>query len=224
MIWLICDTNNYSIHIPGWLMKWLNLITVPDSASSEPGSVTWLATNYLRNHTEKITTFWSQNISFWTELYRHIHYFNAKLLGKYSQTPVWQLWYSCQILHLISFQNNLTWPNSDTVGVEGLGWNTVKLLFGMQKNPSLFTWFLYWKLPVDRDVIHFICHFHQSGGINARECFHGPAAPQSVMLGALIVWWPTSIWCFNWQWQKALCMGAVPNETRRGIKKGKCML
>ena len=38
-------------------------------------------------------------------------YFNAKLLGKYSQTPVWQLFDSCQILNLINFQNNLTWPN-----------------------------------------------------------------------------------------------------------------
>ena len=41
------------------------------------------------------------------------HYFNAKLLGKYSQTPVWQLCDSCQILDLINFQNNLTWPNSN---------------------------------------------------------------------------------------------------------------
>ena len=49
----------YSIHVPGWLQKWLNLITAPSSVSNEPGSVTWLATKYLktvswRNHTEKI--------------------------------------------------------------------------------------------------------------------------------------------------------------------------
>ena len=45
------------------------------------------------------------------------YYFNAKLLGKYSQTPVWQLCDSCQILDLINFQSNLTWPNSNTAGI-----------------------------------------------------------------------------------------------------------
>ena len=63
----------------------------------------------------------------------------------------------------------------------------------MQKN-SPFTWFLYWKLPTDTDFIHFICQFHQYCGINARECFHGPVAPEQGMLGALIVWWPASFW------------------------------
>ena len=48
---------SYSIHVPGWLLKWLNLITAPGSVSNEPGSVTWLATKYWktvswRNHTE----------------------------------------------------------------------------------------------------------------------------------------------------------------------------
>ena len=60
----------YSIHVPGWLLKWLNLITAPGSVSNEPGSVTWLATKYLktvswRNHTEKLTTLWPWNVSFW---------------------------------------------------------------------------------------------------------------------------------------------------------------
>ena len=50
----------YSIHVPGGLQKWLNLITAPGSVSNEHGSVTWLATKYLRtvswrNHTEKLT-------------------------------------------------------------------------------------------------------------------------------------------------------------------------
>ena len=63
----------YSIHVPGWLQKWLNLITAPGSVSNEPGSVTWLATKYLktvswRNHTEKLTTCWAQNISFWLKI------------------------------------------------------------------------------------------------------------------------------------------------------------
>ena len=34
----------YSIHVPGWVLKWLNLITAPGSVSNQPGSVTWLAT------------------------------------------------------------------------------------------------------------------------------------------------------------------------------------
>ena len=46
------------------------------------------------------------------------HYFNAKLLGKYSQTPVWQLCDTCQILDLINFQNNLT--NSNTAGIRSI--------------------------------------------------------------------------------------------------------
>ena len=59
----------YSIHLPGWLQKWLNLITAPGSVSNEPGSVTWLAIKYLksvscRNHTEKITILCPQNITF----------------------------------------------------------------------------------------------------------------------------------------------------------------
>ena len=63
----------YSIHVPGWLQKWLNLITAPGSVSNEPGSVTWLATKYLKtvswgNHTEKLTTWWPQNISFWPKI------------------------------------------------------------------------------------------------------------------------------------------------------------
>ena len=39
----------YSIHVMGWLLKWLNLITAPGSVSNEPSSVTWLATKYLKN-------------------------------------------------------------------------------------------------------------------------------------------------------------------------------
>ena len=42
--------------------------------------------------------------------------------------------------------------------------------------------------------MRFICQFHQSWGINARECFHWLAAPQQGMLGALIVCWPASFW------------------------------
>ena len=86
-IWL---NASYSIHVPGGLLKWLNFITAPGSVSNEPGSVTWLATKYLKtdswvNHTENFTTLWPQNISFWPKI---------KILSK-----------------------QLTWSNSNTAGI-----------------------------------------------------------------------------------------------------------
>ena len=36
------------------------------------------------------------------------NYFNAELLGKYSQTPIWQLCDSCKIIDLINIENNMT--------------------------------------------------------------------------------------------------------------------
>ena len=76
----------YSIHVPGWLQKWLNLITAPGSVSNEPGSVTWLATKYFktvswRNHTEKLTTWWPQNISFWPKINIPSSYFTMVMLN-----------------------------------------------------------------------------------------------------------------------------------------------
>ena len=78
--------KHYSIHVPGWLQKWLNLITAPGSVSNEPGSVTWLATKYLktvswRNHTEKLTTWWPQNISFWPKINIPSSYFTILMLN-----------------------------------------------------------------------------------------------------------------------------------------------
>ena len=76
----------YSIHVPGWLQKWLKLITAPGSVSNEPGSVTWLATKYLktvswRNHAEKLTTWWPQNISFWPRINIPSSYFTILMLN-----------------------------------------------------------------------------------------------------------------------------------------------
>ena len=81
-----CLNPYYSIHVPGWLQKWLNLITTPGSVSNEPGSVTWLATNYLktvswRNHTEKLSTWWPQNISFWHKINIPSSYFTILMLS-----------------------------------------------------------------------------------------------------------------------------------------------
>ena len=76
----------YSIHVPGWLLKWLNLITAHSSVSNEPGSGTWLATKYLktvswRNHTEELTTLWRQNISFWPKISIPSSYFTILMLN-----------------------------------------------------------------------------------------------------------------------------------------------
>ena len=83
VIWL---KSNYSMHVTGWLQKWLNLITAPGSVSNEPGSVTWLATKYLktvswRNHAEKLTTWWPQNISFWPKINIPSSYFTILMLN-----------------------------------------------------------------------------------------------------------------------------------------------
>ena len=111
----------YSIHVLGWLQKWLNLITAPGSVSNEPGSVTWLATKYLKTVSWK-KSHWKINHIVTTEYIilaenQHsifiFHYFNAKLLGKYSQTPVWHLCDSCQILDLINFKT--TWLDLPTL-------------------------------------------------------------------------------------------------------------
>ena len=94
----------------------------------------------------------------------------------------------------------------------------------MQKN-SPFTWFLYLKLPIDTDFIHFICQFHQSCDINAREYFKG----QLHLSKACWELWlsdgqPHSD--YNGHWQRALCMMAVlhssqPNPQRNKQKKRK---
>ena len=210
----------YSIHVPGWLQKWLNLITAPGSVSNEPGSVTWLATKYLktvswRNHTEKLTTLWPQNISFWLKINIPSSYFTILMLNCLENTlknPVWQLCDSCQILDLINFKT--TWP-SNTVGISLDSRLEHSKITHRYAKVSPFTWFLCWKLPIDTDFIHFICHFHQAVTWMP-ECFDGSAAPKQGMLGALIVWWPASFWL---QWQRALCIMAVlqssqPNPQR----------
>ena len=66
MIYII----NYSIRVPGWVLKCLNLITATGSVSNQPGSVTWLATAGIskihavswRNHIENQTTKGAQNM------------------------------------------------------------------------------------------------------------------------------------------------------------------
>ena len=149
------------------MLKWLNLITAHGTVSNEPGSVTWLATKYLktvswRNHTEKLTTLWPRNTSFWPKINIPSSYFIILMLnclGKYSQTPIWQLCDTCQILDLINFQNNLI----STLLESGLdsSLKCSKITHRYAKDSPL-TRFFYWKLPIDTVFIHFICQFHQS--------------------------------------------------------------
>ena len=95
------------------------------------------------------------------------HFFNAKLVRKHSQTPVWQLCDSCQILDLINYQNNLTWPNSNTARISlDSTLKCSKITHRYEKNLPIH---LYWKRPTDTDIIHCIYQFHQSCGINARS-------------------------------------------------------
>ena len=90
----------YSIHVPGWLQKWLNLITAPGSVSNEPGSVTWLATKYLktvswRNHTEKLTILCPQNISLGPKINIPSSYFTILMLNCLVNTL--KLGWICQV-------------------------------------------------------------------------------------------------------------------------------
>ena len=149
---------------------WTYLITAPGSVSNEPGSVTWLATKYLktvswRNHTEKLITWWAQNISFWLKIYNPSSYFTIlmlsclKILANSSLTAMWQLSDSWPN----QFQNNLnlTWP-SNTAGISLDSRLEYSKITHRYAKVSPFTWFLCWKLPIDTDFIHFICHFHQA--------------------------------------------------------------
>ena len=95
----------YSIRVPGWVLKCLNLITAPGSVSNQPGSVTWLATAGIskihavswRNHIENQTTKGAQicNLGLKSTLYLHIslfpYLFARKRLSNSSLTVVWQL-------------------------------------------------------------------------------------------------------------------------------------
>ena len=124
------------------------------------------------------------------------------------------------------FQNNLnlTWP-SNTAGI-GLDSRLeyIKITHRYAK-VSPFTWFLCWKLPIDTDFIHFICHFHQAV----------TEIPENVLMGQLHLskacW---ELWLsddqphsdYNGQWQMALCILAVlqssqPNPQRNEKKNRK---
>ena len=129
----------YSIHVPRWLLKWLNLITAHSSVSNEPGSVTWLATNYLktvswRNHTEILTTLWHQNIILAKNQHSSFifNYFDVNCLENTLKLLFDSYVTAIKFLTWLVFK---TWLDLIPILLESvkiLGWNTVKLLTGMQ--------------------------------------------------------------------------------------------
>ena len=178
----------------------------------------------------KLNTLWPQNISFCPKNQQSIfifHSFNAKLLGKYSQTLVWQLCDSCQILDLIDFQNNLSWPNSNTAGI-GLDSRLKysKITHRYAKNPHSLSSCTE-NIPLIQISSILSVNFNQSGGIDAIECFHWPVVPPQSMLGALIVSWPASFW-LQWTMTEgtvhASSPAKFPTKSTEEWKKGKCML
>ena len=60
---------------------------------------------------------------------------------------------------MINFQNNLTWPKSNTPQINlhsGLKHSIITL---RNAKHSPFTWLLYWKLLIDTHLVHCICQF-----------------------------------------------------------------
>ena len=195
----------YSIHVPGWLLKWLNLITAPGSVSNEPGSVTWLATKYLktvswRNHTEKLTALWQQNISFWPKINIPSSYFTILILNCLENTLKFDS-YVTAVKFLTKSIFKPTWFDLIPTLLE---WISLDSRLKYSKTTHRYS---KENLSIHKVLDTDLIQFHQSCGINAKECLHGPAAPLQGMLGALIVWWPASFWL---QWTVAegtLCDG-----------------
>ena len=156
--------EHYSIHVSGWLLKWLSLITAHGSVSNGPGSVTWLATKYLktvswRNDTEKLTTLWPQNISFWPKINISSSYFTILMLNCLENTLKLQ------------FDSYVTLVNSQTTWLDLIPTLLESDLDSRLKYSKIthryatdypFTRFLYWELSIDTNFIHFICQFHQT--------------------------------------------------------------
>ena len=183
-----------------------------------------------KSHWKIKTTLWPQNISIWPKINIPSWYFTISMLNCLANTlnHLFDRYVTAvKCFDLTDFHNNLmTWPNSNTAGIcidSRLKCSIITHRYA-KKKPSSFTWFLHWKLPIDRDFSHLICQLNQPCGINARNCFQGPAAPQQGMLGVMIVWWPASFWL---QWTMTggeLCKVTFlhisqPNPQREKMKK-----
>ena len=177
--------------------------------NNEPGSVTWLATKYLktvswRNHTGKLTTFWPQNISFWPKINIPSSYFTILMLNCLENTLKLQFdSYVTAVKFLTKLIFKTTWldiiPTLLLESVLILCWSTVKLLTGMQKTlHSLSSCAENFPLIQISSIlsVNFTRLWHKCQSVLMGQL----VAPQQDMLGALIVWWPASFWL---QWTMA---------------------
>ena len=155
------------------------------------------------------------------------HYFNAKLFGKYYKTPVWELCDICQILDLINFQNNLTWPNSNTAGISLDSWlkyskithrHAKKLSIHLVLAPIYFHWYRFYPFYLSTStVLWHKCQrvFSCASCTSARHAGSFDFLMTSLILITINNGRKHCAW-----WQSC----KVPNQIHRGIKKGKCML
>ena len=112
------------------------------------------------------------------------------------------------------FQNNLTWP-SNTAGISLDSRLEYSKITHRYAKVSSFTWFLCWKLPIDTDSIHSICHFHQAV-IWWASCTSARHAGNidCLMISLILITMDNGRGhCAYWQSCK------VPNQAHRGMKE-----
>ena len=210
--------------------EWLNLFTAPGSVSNEPGSVTWLATKYLktvswRNHTEKLTTWWPQNQSFWPKINIPSSYFTILMLNCLENTLklqfdsyVWQLSNSWPN----QFQNNLslTWP-SKTAGISLDSRLEYSIITHRYAKASPFTWFLCWNFLLIQ-ISSILSVIFIRLWLKCQRVFWRPSCTSARHAGSFDCLMTSLILitmdngrghCTYWQSCK------VPNQTHRGMKK-----
>ena len=174
-------------------------------------AVSWI------NHTDKLTTLGAQNVKIWPKINFWFSYFNIFMPNCRKKT--FKLKFDSRLtavkfLTWLNFQNNQT-SNIPEISPDSV-LNYSKITHRYAKN-SPFTWLLYWKLPIDTDFIHFICQFHQSCGINARE-FSWASCTSARHAGSFDCL-PHSD--YNGQWQRALCILAVLQSSQPNSQRNK---
>ena len=106
-----------------------------------------LKTVSWRNYTEKLTTWWPQNISFWPKINIPSLYFTFLMLNCLENTLTLQFdSYVTAIRYWPNqFQNNLnlTWP-SNTAGISLDSWLEYSKITHRYAKVAPFTWFLCW--------------------------------------------------------------------------------
>ena len=141
-----------SIHVPGLLLKWLNLITAPGSVSNEPGSVSWLATKYLitvncqlEKSNWKINNIVTTEYIIWSKINIPSSYFTISMLNCLENT--FKLQFDINVTavkFLIESIFKTTWLdlNSNTAGISlDSSLKYSKITYRYAKT-STFTWLL----------------------------------------------------------------------------------